>query len=43
MRLPFLLKWNQVSYGWQIIKWSYEGRTSWRHGTAYLGRLKIMW
>jgi len=35
--------WSSVSYGWEIIKWKYKDQTSWKHGTAYLGRLKIVW
>jgi hypothetical protein len=29
--------------GWAIHKWRYYSRSSWRHGSAYLGRWKIMW
>lgn len=29
--------------GWGLHKWRYMHQTSWRHGTAYLWRLKIMW
>lgn len=40
---PFVLCWHSVSAGWSIKKWRYFERSSWRHGTAYLGRLKIVW
>lgn len=38
-----VFEWNSVSYGWTIQKWKYKQMTSWWHGTAYLGRLKVIW
>lgn len=32
-----------VSYGWAVQKWRYKHESSWRHGTAYLGRVKVIW
>jgi hypothetical protein len=28
---------------WGIIKWNYNNSTSWRHGTLYFWKYKIMW
>lgn len=30
---------------WQFYfhKWSYQGKSSWRHGSAYLPWVKITW
>lgn len=35
--------WYPSGCGREVIKWRYHGRSSWKHGAAYLGRLKVMW
>jgi hypothetical protein len=35
--------WYPSGCGWAVRKWRYKHLTSWKHGAAYLGRLKIMW
>lgn len=32
-----------ASVGWEILKWRYYDKSSWAHGTAYLGRVKVVW
>lgn len=42
LRPPVFLQWRSVSH-WGVYKWSYGSRSSWRHGSAYVWRLKIVW
>ncbi len=32
-----------VNCGFHISKWSWQGQSSWHHGSAFLGRFKIIW
>ena len=41
--LALTIEWYAVYCGWGLHKWSYAGRSSWRHGAAYLGRIKLIW
>lgn len=41
-RLPFIVKVNSQA-GWYVQKWSYGRRSSWRHGSAQLGRIQVFW
>lgn len=35
--------WFDAIPGWYIRKWRYFHRTSWRHGSAQIWRLRIVW
>lgn len=37
------VQWYPSRVGWAVHKWKWEGRESWCHGTAYLGRIKVIW
>lgn len=41
--LPFYIQYYPNGCGWKLIKWKYLSKTSWLHGTAYLGKIKIYW
>lgn len=30
-------------YRWGLLKWRYFDKESWKHGTAYVGPVKIIW
>jgi hypothetical protein len=32
-----------VGIGWGLHRWRYGSQESWRHGAAYLGRVKLIW
>jgi hypothetical protein len=34
---------STVSYGVAVHKWQYIDRCSWRHGTLYCWRFKVIW
>ena len=31
------------SSAWGVYRWTWKGETSWRHGSARFGRLKLVW
>lgn len=41
--LALSIQWYPVPVGWSAHRWRYAGRASWRHGAAYLGRVKLIW
>jgi hypothetical protein len=47
-RFALVLEWRPANpwtarWAWGLHKWSWQGQSSWRHGAAYLGKLKIVW
>ena len=42
-RFALVALYYPVWIGFGIHKWTYAGRSSWIHGSARLGRIKLMW
>ncbi len=34
---------NERRWGWYVQKWRYFNKTSWRHGSAQIGPLRVVW
>ena len=35
---PWFARW-----AWGLHKWRWRGESSWRHGAAYLGKIRVVW
>lgn len=35
--------WYPINLGYGVHKWSYFHESSWKHGSAWLWRLKVCW
>jgi hypothetical protein len=42
-RFALTVKRYPCRIGWCVRKWRYYDRESWWHGTAYMGRFKLIW
>ena len=49
-RIPIVIRYYPASWcslftrrGYAIHKWQYGSRSSWRHGNAYIGPIKVTW